>query len=113
MCSIQEKKRALHPFAGFDEGEILCADQIGHGACDGKKQRVGRAPPSALMPFEPRGCGLAGRAITDQDLTKLLIAGQDAIERPKLFQRARSKGLAQMTIDKFTEPFAQSARLTG
>ena len=65
------------------------------------------------MPFEPRGCRLAVSAITDQDLTKLLIAGQDAIERPKLFQRARSKGLAQMTIDKFTEPFAQSARLTG
>jgi hypothetical protein len=35
--SIQEEKRALHPFAGFDEGEIFCAHQIGHGACDGKK----------------------------------------------------------------------------
>lgn len=43
----------------------------------------------------------------------MLIAGQDAIERPKLFQCVRSKGLTQMTIDKFTEPFAQSARLTG
>ena len=110
--SIQEKKRALHPFAGFDEGEILCAHQISHGARDRKKQRIGRAPPSALMPFEPRN-RLAVTAITGQDLTKLLIAGQNAIERPKVFQCARSKGLALMTLHKSTEPFAQCARLTG
>ena len=65
------------------------------------------------MPLEPRGRRLAVTAIASQDLAKLLIAGQDAIERSQLLQCARSKGLTQMTVDKFAEPFAQSARLSG
>jgi len=109
--SVQEEERAFQPFAGFDEREIFVAYEIGHGAGDGKEECIGRTPSSALLPFEPGGHLLGVAAITNHDLTELLVARQDMIDGSQLLQCARSKRLTQVAMDKLAKPFAQRARL--
>jgi len=109
---IDEEKCAGWPLASFHVGEVLGADEICQRSSDRKEQRLGCVPAPLRTPGETRTSSLLPSApIADHDLTELLVARQQLIERPELAQRVRRKRPAHVLVDKRLEPIPQGARL--
>jgi|SRR6516225_2241461 len=110
---IQHQQGTRRPFAGLNVRKILRADQVRHGPGDRQKQRIAALPAPKLTPGDTGGHFRIFSALALNDLTILLVAIEDSIQRCKLSQNVRSKRPAFVLSNKAAKPFAQGACLPG
>ena len=111
FADVQEPQGAGWAFAFAHHGEILFANEIAHRFGNRQQQRLGAVPMALRLPAQHAAPLLL--AIRNRDLTKTLVAREQRIQRRQLAQITLAKQLSRMIADKFAEPFAQLARLSG